>query len=117
LKLKLGEIECSGCNGTGKMNKSVRIIRSSKPYISTTSTESLTSFTCTKCHGTGKLDWIENVVGKRPNLKGSNVIESDIEPSSKNFVEGDLYYNIKYKTLNVYIGGRWSAFMKNIESI
>lgn len=44
-ELKEGEYECSECNGTGKAGI---------PYL------------CPRCQGAGKLDWIENIVGKPP---------------------------------------------------
>lgn len=48
LKLKEGEVLCDKCYGKGFLGKGRAL-----PI-------------CPKCFGAGKLDWIENVVGKRP---------------------------------------------------
>jgi len=45
-KLKPGELICDQCKGNG---------------------DSITYNPCSKCLGSGKLDWIENVVGKKYN--------------------------------------------------
>ena len=53
MKPKEGEIICPECKGKGQhpeVNKGGFIIR----YL-----------TCPKCQGSGKLDWVEMVVGKR----------------------------------------------------
>lgn len=52
--LEPGEVKCDMCNGEGRAGWTIPIqhIRS-YPII------------CGKCRGTGKLDWIENIVGKR----------------------------------------------------
>jgi hypothetical protein len=42
VKLEFGEVVCDKCHGNGKW--------------------------CKKCGGDGKLDWVENIVGKRSNL-------------------------------------------------
>jgi hypothetical protein len=47
MELKPGEVICDECLGTG---------------------ESIAHHSCPKCWGNGKLDWIENVVGKRPKV-------------------------------------------------
>ena len=52
--LKKGEVICSKCKGIGLVFK----IKSNKGIIFKNE--------CPKCQGTGKLDWIENVVGKKP---------------------------------------------------
>ncbi len=49
LELELGEEICSECGGSGAVGGKWFNRRS-----------------CPKCLGDGKLDWIENVVGKRP---------------------------------------------------
>lgn len=43
------EVECQDCKGCG--------------FIAST--------ICNTCHGDGKLDWVENVVGKHPKSYGS----------------------------------------------
>ena len=54
MKLKQGEVICSKCNGSGNQAKWDQI-PDYKCYLE-----------CDKCHGSGKLDWIENIVGKKP---------------------------------------------------
>jgi DnaJ-class molecular chaperone len=51
--LKEGELICPKCDGLGFTNK----IQKDKI--------GLFKYTCPKCKGRGKLDWIENVVGKK----------------------------------------------------
>lgn len=46
MKLEKGEVVCSNCNGTGNHQDNNK-------------------FTCQTCYGSGKLDWLENVVGKK----------------------------------------------------
>ncbi len=56
-ELEEGEVICNKCNGK-------RRIRTDKPkwwQLRLTEIESL----CPKCWGDGKLDWIENAVGKK----------------------------------------------------
>jgi DnaJ-class molecular chaperone len=48
MEFKPGEVICNECNGTGL--KTDRTTYYQK---------------CSKCYGTGKLDWIENIVGKQ----------------------------------------------------
>ena len=50
MQLNPGEVKCNECNGIGTTLHD--------PYS-----------ICNKCHGTGKLDWIENIVGKLPKPK------------------------------------------------
>ena len=45
INLKPGEVICNECNGTG--------LKTNQVY-----------HPCPKCYGTGKLDWIENIVGR-----------------------------------------------------
>lgn len=47
IKLNPGEVLCDKCNGKGRITYSKHF-----------------SETCYKCKGVGKLDWIENIVGK-----------------------------------------------------
>jgi len=50
-KLILGEVKCKRCRGEGLVRVNVR--------------QDDLRCMCPKCFGTGKLDWIEVVVGKR----------------------------------------------------
>ena len=55
--LQIGEVICSQCNGK-------RRIKTDKPswwVVRFKAVESL----CPKCWGDGKMDWIENVIGKK----------------------------------------------------
>ncbi len=57
MKLKKGEVKCDKCKGKGKIPAKDH----PRVYISTEGS----LFECPKCFGTGKLDWVENIVGKR----------------------------------------------------
>jgi len=77
--LEVGEVVCNKCNGK-------RRIRTDKPkwwQLRLTEIESL----CPKCFGDGKLDWIENAVGKkRPYWtrgSGSSISSSSLSSSSQ----------------------------------
>ena len=56
LKLEEGEIICSECEGRGTKPSSIN--------------SATMASICKKCQGDGKLDWIENIVGKVPKLTG-----------------------------------------------
>lgn len=49
-------IECNECNGTGRLPDQIH------------GNVTFTNCICKKCQGVGKLDWIENVVGKKRNI-------------------------------------------------
>ena len=59
MELKEGEVQCSECHGSGNRAKWNQI-PDYKCYLM-----------CDKCNGKGKMDWIEAVVGVKPepNLK------------------------------------------------
>jgi len=57
LKLSEGEVRCNVCDGDG--------------IIKEVTESSVTVGTCPHCLGNRKLDWIENVVGKRCSCYGS----------------------------------------------
>lgn len=61
--LEPGEVICDKCNGTGKPNNNKIDYR--QKYVTY-------PWTCDKCYGVGKLDWIENVTGKRPRMLIAN---------------------------------------------
>ena len=58
--LEEGEMICSKCKGVGFLKK----IKSENI--------SIYKDVCPKCHGAGKLDWIENVIGKKPSNNSSS---------------------------------------------
>ena len=52
--LKPGDVICNKCNGSGDDSRYEEFLDKDKYY-----------YKCPKCQGEGKLDWIENVVGKK----------------------------------------------------
>ncbi len=59
-KLKEGEVYCPKCNGHGEILPTSKLCPTSKLlhyYIPATN--------CDHCSATGKLDWIENIAGKK----------------------------------------------------
>ena len=57
MELKKEEVVCPECHGTGNRAKWDQI-PDYKCYLK-----------CDKCDGTGKMDWIEAVVGKKPKIR------------------------------------------------
>ena len=55
--LEENEYICDKCGGTGRVNN----FNPYHPYYS-----HRRKVFCPMCQGTGKLDWIENIVGKKP---------------------------------------------------
>ena len=62
--LKKWEMVCNKCDGVG-------ITRKNKHAINV----------CSKCQGTGKVDWLENIVGKK------SVEEIPTERAVRNYIE------------------------------
>jgi len=79
MELKEGEVYCDECNGSGNRAKWDQI-PDYKCYLP-----------CNKCHGKGKLDWIENVVGKKRDKIKINMIYGQ--------------YRMKNPNPNMIIGG------------
>lgn len=52
--VKTHEVLCSDCEGTGYLPESTGINKKGKTYL----------VTCKKCWGSGKLSWLENVLGR-----------------------------------------------------
>jgi len=75
MKLKAGEILCPQCNGTGFDEQ---FIKDAEQYCG-----------CSKCKETGKLDWIEAVVGK------NNSSQRYYNPIDGNIWEDDFNTKIK----------------------
>lgn len=64
MKLNPGEVICDQCKGTGHPNNN-KIDYNSRFYF-------VPPTVCDKCNGVGKLDWIENIVGKQPRMLSAN---------------------------------------------
>ena len=62
--LQEGEVICNRCNGR-------RVIRTDKPSSWRVLFKEVEEV-CPKCWGEGKLDWVENVVGKPRPFRGSS---------------------------------------------
>ena len=77
-ELEEGEVICNKCNGK-------RLIKTDKPKWWQRRLSEIESL-CPKCWGDGKLDWIENAVGKkRPywtHGSGSSISSSSLSSSS-----------------------------------
>ena len=52
-------MKCTNCNGTGVTDKRVEL------NTTDTGVTWMTTKMCLRCHGTGEMDWIENIVGKQ----------------------------------------------------
>jgi len=61
MKLEEGEGICDQCIGTG-YELNIPIERYNAGYYNK-------HYKCSKCQGEGKLDWVENIVGKKPKIK------------------------------------------------
>ena len=73
MKLEKGEIICSTCKGSGTHTINEK-------------------FTCQRCYGKGKVDWIENIIGKK--TIRAPFVYAPYMPLS--------YYGIKTKEANPY---------------
>lgn len=72
--IKPGEVKCEVCDGTGKVGN-VR---------------------CKQCLGNGELDWIENIVGKRPSP--AFIINDIVELLAEEFAK-----DIDMKIMDVFL--------------
>jgi len=86
IELKDGEIICSKCEGIPIFCKTSNQYVD-KHYCDICTIDNYTKCTgsrkCQKCNGEGKLDWIENIVGKkdhasRNTTRGFYIIEEDL---------------------------------------
>lgn len=73
-RLKKGEIKCDKCEGCGS------IIKINTTMIDYKHIDYEMMKECPKCRGEGKLDWVENVVGK-----GLTKKEKEVEKMRKYF--------------------------------
>jgi len=74
LDLEEGELICDTCNGWGVIQKRKGEWPYTQPYV-----RSYWVKDCEKCNGAGKLDWVENAVGKRQRPKYGSVFKYDRE--------------------------------------
>jgi len=92
LNCKEGDVICDECDGKGYTDGG--------------------PFDCHKCHGMGKLDWIENIVGKAPSPLFSIWSDPGNNPP-KNPVHGTTYYNTTKNKVFAYNGSEWVAIESN----
>ncbi len=59
MRLKKGETKCDKCNGVGWYEETTNVTFNKHLWHIDQ------NIICDKCRGTGKLDWIERIVGKR----------------------------------------------------
>jgi hypothetical protein len=101
VNLKKGEYLCKPCNGWGRILNEDSLLRT--PFLK-----------CPVCLGDGKLDWIENIVGKQEeNIQGENtwrpravtgVIVKNEPPNPK---KGMKFYDMDKRCLKVFDGKDW----------
>ena len=107
MKLKPGEIKCDKCKGTG-YDLTIPKQEYETGYYQK-------HYPCSKCWGKGKLDWIENVVGKRnPNPIMSGVTwlpPSAVKP--KNAQVGQAYIDSSTQECYIYDGIVWVHAVSN----
>jgi len=103
ISLNPGDVECDLCKESRAINERER---KEKPWISCYS-----SVWCRKCHGTGKLDWIEQIVGKKhfweQDFDYSNYSGSFTFTLPQEAIEGQQYTNNSTNISYVYNKGTW----------
>ena len=99
MDLNPGEILCDGCEGVGK--------HSYKKSYGFTRYEIIE---CNICKGTGKLDWIETIVGKKEkyidvlnNMFGLTMCDKKPE----NPIEGMCYFDHSLLVTYIFTNGHW----------
>lgn len=103
--MKKEEVKCDKCNGTGALPADLE--------------RSIPSTTCPKCYGWGKLDWIENVVGKAQGLNGmDSTAYSTCIPVSRNAIPdnpitGALYCDADHNMVSIWDGEKWIKTVMN----
>lgn len=81
MKLKPGELKCEKCNGIGWY----LIPSTISGYIE-----------CSRCLGSGKLNWIENIVGKTRESRINEYLEEMRDSISDQMIEEFLKIKGKY---------------------
>jgi len=85
MDLKPGDVICPDCNGES-YNKPWEVFGI------------LFKPTCLKCYGAGKLDWIENIVGKKFDVYGTlilpNIRKKYPQLIAKDFINNQQIYSL-----------------------
>lgn len=109
IKVGDGEVICDKCNGTGCLAElQLRgIVRHDE---------------CPKCEGDGKLDWIDNVMGKKKSLREiptQAAIEQYVDSVTSGLTwhaadsppnipsKGDAFHNTSDNSMHVFDGKSW----------
>ena len=92
LKLGPGEYKCKLCKGKGK------IPAEKNPECIIGIVGQLT--TCPECQGTGKLDWIENVIGKKKPVMFQFGTDSSASVSCQHEIDSKIIEEIAGKLAN-----------------
>jgi len=100
MKLEAGEVICDQCKGTGYPNNN-EIDYNNKFYFNVPDA-------CDKCHGSGKLDWIEAIVGKHKPRQLS--AKFDI-----NFSTAEQLYGPKSEEMDAVINKMSEQLAKDID--
>ena len=78
MELEKDEITCDGCDGEGGSYTDLTVNSNRRQYF----------VPCEQCRGEGKLNWIENIVGKKGpfiiNHPGPVIFEHQLEYDPKN---------------------------------
>ena len=114
MKLEPGDIVCDQCKGIGHPNNN-KIDYNSSYYFNS-------PHVCDKCNGTGKLDWIEAIVGKHKSkqfkvnwstseqLYGHDINPIGMEKLSKQIAD-DIDKQILEGIINGTKTGTWGSIM------
>ncbi len=109
VKLKPGEVECDECQELrDKREKDLK----EKPWRSSY------YISCPKCKGSGKLDWVENIVGKNDNdminlAPGMILGNANKHPNKNHCVRGDTYLNNVVGKSYIFDGIDWIELSGN----
>jgi len=83
----LGEVLCDECGGRGWKHGEMVEYSTMQPGVTAS---------CKKCRGTGKLDWIERIVGKRPHRLSArfNCFGLSEIPEIRTSIDGEIIKRI-----------------------
>lgn len=93
MKLKKGEVRCDKCDG--------------EPYLFIKGEH---EDICSKCNGNGKLDWIENAIGKEPIIidKNETIIALNFPPPNPK--KNEYYFDLTIKKAMIFRNNGWESF-------